>query len=167
MHLRIPFAAGVSLMWTCILSAMRGGDVAHGQDLAGGAVTGASLVIMKEGFDTILTSPAGDLERGKSHMVITASGRDKPGWVASLSRAVANEGGNVTHSKMVRLGHEFIIQMHVSAPPEKARQLVKSLKRNENLKGLDIRSNSIARRGTGSFEAPQMTFHIRCVGADQ
>ena len=146
---------------------MRGGDLAHGDDMAGGAVTGATLVMMKEGLGSILTSPAGDLDRDKSHVVLTASGRDRTGLVAALSRAVANEGGNVTHSKMVRLGNEFIIQMHVSVPPEKTRQLLKSLKRNQNLKGLDIRSNAIARRGTGSFDAPQMSFHIRCVGADK
>ena len=167
MYMRIPCVAGTSLLWTCILSAMRGGDLAHGEDMAGGAVTGATLVIMKEGLGSILTSPAGDLERDKSHVVLTASGRDKTGLVAALSRAVATEGGNVTHSKMVRLGNEFIIQMHVSVPPEKTRQLLKSLKRNPNLNGLDIRSNSIARRGTGSFDAPQMSFHIRCVGADK
>lgn len=167
MYLRIPCVAGTSLLWTCVLSAMRGGDVAHGEDMAGGAVTGATLVIMREGLGTILTSPAGDLERDRSHAVITAAGRDKPGWVAALTRAVADEGGNVTHSKMVRLGHEFIIQMHVSLPPETSRRLLQSLRRNPNLKGLDIRSNIISRRGTGSFDAPQMSFHIRCVGADK
>jgi predicted amino acid-binding ACT domain protein len=167
MYMRIPCVATTSLVWTCVLSAMRGGDLAHKDDMLGGAVTGATLVIMKEGLESILTSPAGDLERDRTHVVITASGRDKSGWVAALSRAVANEGGNVTHSKMVRLGHDFIIQMHVSVPPEKSRLLLKSLKRNVNLKGLDIQSNSIARRGTGSFEAPQMSFHIRCVGADK
>lgn len=196
MHLRIPCTASISLLWTCILSAMRGesmrkclrdnvldknyrdkdtytnsivtgGDLAHGQEIAGGAVTGATLVMMKEGFGSILTSPAGELERGKSHIVITASGADKQGWVAALSRAVANQGGNVTHSKMVRLGNEFIIQMHVSVSPENTRQLVKSLKRDPALKGLDLRSNSIARRGTGSYDAPQMSFHVKCVGADK
>jgi hypothetical protein len=32
MHYRIPFAAGISLVWTMVLSAMRGGDVVHGED---------------------------------------------------------------------------------------------------------------------------------------
>jgi len=50
MFARIPFVACVSLVWTCILSIMRGGDIEHAQDLIGGAVTGASLHIVEEGF---------------------------------------------------------------------------------------------------------------------
>jgi len=76
MYARIPFVAGVSLLWTCILSTMRGGDVAHGEDMAGGAVTGATLTIMKEGIDTFFTKPL-ELDRDMSHIVITASGHDK------------------------------------------------------------------------------------------
>ena len=33
MWARIPWVAGTSLIWTCILSALRGGDVAHKQDI--------------------------------------------------------------------------------------------------------------------------------------
>lgn len=40
---RIPTVATTSLVWTMILSAMRGGDVSHGDEMAGGAVTGATL----------------------------------------------------------------------------------------------------------------------------
>lgn len=166
MYARIPFAAGVSLLWTCILSSMRGGDVVHGEDMAGGAVTGATLTIMKEGIDSLFTTPL-ELERDMSHIVITASGHDKPGWVALLSRAVSDAGGNVTHSKMVRLGQEFIIQMHVSVPPTVHWNLVKTLRKNANLKPLQLQCNTISRRHTGSYDAPVIGFHLRFVGEDK
>lgn len=166
MHMRIPFVAGVSLMWTCILSTMRGGDVAHGEDMAGGAVTGATLTYMTEGLGTLFTQPL-ELDRDMSHMMITASGHDKPGWVAVLSRAVAKEGGNVTHSRMVRLGQEFIIQMHVSVKPQDHRKFVNALKKNQVLKPLQIQCNTIKRRHTGTYEAPVLGVRIRCVGVDR
>lgn len=166
MYARIPFVAGVSLLWTCILSTMRGGDVVHGDDMMGGAVTGATLTIMKEGFGTLFTEPL-ELDKTQSHIMITASGHDKPGWVAYLSRAVSDAGGNVTHSKMVRLGQEFIVQMHVSVPPEDHRTLVKTLRKAKTLQGLNINCNTIARRGTGTFQAPLMGVRVRCVGPDK
>ena len=166
MYARIPFVAGISLLWTCILSTMRGGDVAHGEDMAGGAVTGATLTIMKEGFGELFTQPL-ELDRDRSHIVLTASGHDKAGWVAQLSRAVADAGGNVTHSKMARLGQEFIIQMHIAVPPEEQRQLLNTLKRSKTLKPLNINTRTIMRRNTGTFDAPLAGIRVRCVGADK
>jgi len=166
MHARIPFVAGISLLWTCILSSMRGGDIVHGEEMAGGAVTGATLTMMEEAFETIFTSPV-ELQRDRSHLMITASGHDKPGWVALLSRAVAEQNGNVTHSKMVRLGHDFIIQMHVAMPPEDRTKLIRALGNNKELKPLQLRCASISRRRTGTYQAPVMGLHIRCVGEDK
>jgi len=116
MHMRIPFVAGVSLLWTCILSTMRGGDVGHADEMVGGAVTGASLHVMEEALHDAggLFTRVVELDPSKNHIVISASGLDKPGWVALLSRAVYNAGGTVTESKMVRLGDEFIMMVHVS-----------------------------------------------------
>lgn len=166
MWARIPWVAGTSLLWTCILSAMRGGDVAHGEEMAGGAVTGATLSLIEEGYDMLFTTPV-ELERGLEHLVLTACGHDKTGWVSLLSRTVASEGGNITHSKMVRLGNDFIVTMHVSVPPAQHKSLVKKLRRDPELKPLSIRSTNIARRKTGSFEVPVTGIRIRCRGADR
>lgn len=166
MYARIPFVACVSLLWTCILSAMRGGDIAHGEEIAGGAVTGATLTMMEEGLDVLFTSPI-ELDRHKSHVMITASGRDKPGWVALLSRAVSDAGGNVTHSRMVRLGSEFIILMHVSVDPSEHRSLLKQVQRDPHLRPLNIRCNTISRRKTGTYQEAVMGVRVRCVGADK
>lgn len=166
MHARIPFVAGVSLLWTCVLSAMRGGDVVHGQDMAGGAVTGATLKMMEEGIGELWTCPV-ELDSHMSHVVISASGPDKVGWVAILARTVANEGGNVTHSKMVRLGQEFIILMHVAVQPEKQKTLIRNLASNKELEPLNLRTTGLTRRRTGKYEKAVMGLRIHCVGQDK
>jgi len=166
MYARIPFVAGVSLVWTMILSAMRGGDVGHGDDMIGNAVTGATLKIFEEGLDEYFTCPV-ELDREMSHIVISASGPDKVGWVTQLSRAVADEGGNVTFSKMVRLGQEFIVLMHVAVPPQQTKTLVKSLNNNKELRPLNIRTSSVSRRATGKYEKPVVGMQVHCVGEDK
>lgn len=171
MYARIPFTAGVSLLWTCILSTMRGGDVEHADDMIGGAVTSATLHMVEEdllyGSQNYLFTEPVNLETGKNHVVLTASGRDRPGWVALLSRAVTDAGGSVTESRMVRLGDEFIILMHVAVPPEQQRSMLQALRKKDSLKALNVKSTSIARRKTGSYQAPLSGVRIRCVGADQ
>jgi predicted amino acid-binding ACT domain protein len=167
MYARIPFVACTSLLWTCVLSAMRGGDLAHGEELAGGAVTGATLHIMEEGLHDRLFTETVKLEPNKDHIVLTASGRDKPGWVALLSRTIAEAGGNITQSKMVRLGDEFIILMHVSCASKEQNNLVRKIRSTESLKPLNIKCNTISRRKTGTYQEPLSGVHIRCVGADQ
>jgi predicted amino acid-binding ACT domain protein len=165
-YLRIPCVAATSLLWTVVLSTMRGGDVVHGEDMAGGAVTAASLTIMEETLGGIFTTPV-ELERDKVHLVITASGHDKLGWTALLTRAVADAGGNVTHSKMVRLGTEFIVQMHVAVEPQEQKNLIKTLKQNKELKDFSLTTTAIARRMTGTFKPPVMGVRVRCVGKDK
>jgi len=164
MHLRIPCVAATSLLWTCILSAMRGGDVAHSQDMVGGAVTGASYSLLQEGLDAFNTSPV-ELDKGLHHVNISAVGKDRPGLVADLSRHIAKEGGNVTSSKMLRLGEEFVIQMHVSIDPTKANTFLKSLKRRELTRELDIQATKLTKRCTSKNSVFGMRLH--CVGEDR
>jgi predicted amino acid-binding ACT domain protein len=166
MYARIPFVAGVSLLWTCILSSMRGGDVVHGEEMAGGAVTGATLTMMQEGFVGFFHTSV-DLDKDMSHLVLTASGPDKPGWVAMLAASVAKEHGNVTHSKMVRLGNEFIILMHVATPPGQTQSLIKSLQKNPDLKPLNIRCTGLTRRATGEYSKAVHGLRIHCIGEDR
>ena len=153
-------------MWTCILSAMRGGDVAHSDDMIGNAVTGATLKIFNEGLEEYFTCPV-ELDREMNHIVINASGPDKLGWVSMLSKQVASEGGNVTFSKMVRLGQEFIVLMHVAVPPEKSQALVKSLKKNKELSPLNIRTTTVSRRATGKYDKPVVGMQVHMVGEDK
>jgi glycine cleavage system regulatory protein len=152
-----------------VLSAMRGGDLAHGEEMAGGAVNRATMHILEEtihGKGRLFTQPV-ELQADKAHLMITAAGQDKTGWVAQLSRAVANAGGNISHSKMVRLGTDFIITMHTSVPFQDERKLVESLQNNQDSKPLHIQCSKLARRKTGMYETAVMGVHLRCVGKDQ
>lgn len=166
MYARIPFVACVSLVWTCILSAMRGGDIGHGDDLMGNAVTGATLRIFEEGLDEYFTCPV-ELDRDLNHIVVTASGPDQVGWVSKVSRAVADEGGNVTFSKMVRLGQEFMILMHVAVKPEHQKALVESLNNNKELRPLNIHTSNVKRRDTGKYDKPVVGMQVHFVGEDK
>jgi predicted amino acid-binding ACT domain protein len=164
MHLRIPCVAATSLLWTCILSAMRGGDVAHSEDMAGGAVTRASYSLLQEGLDAFNTSPV-ELDETLHHVNISAVGKDRPGLVADLSRHIAKEGGNVTSSKMLRLGEEFVIQMHVSVEPAKAGTFLKSLKRRELTREFDIQTTKLTKRCSSKNSVIGLRLH--CVGKDR
>lgn len=170
MYARIPFVATVSLLWTCILSSMRGGDVEHADEMIGGAVTGATLFMMEDSLHTqnenLFTEPL-DLESGKSHLVLTASGQDRPGWVAMLSRFISDQGGSVAESRMVRLGEEFIVMMQVSIEPEKRNDLLRAVKKSKDLAPLHIKTNSIKRRYTIDHVKPRSAVRIRCVGDDK
>jgi predicted amino acid-binding ACT domain protein len=166
MHLRIPFVAGVSLLWTCILSAMRGGDVGHSDDLIGGNVTGRSFELVMEGLDAFNQTPV-ELDANMDHISLSAAGSDRPGLVAMLSRHVADFQGNVTHSKMVRLGEEFIVQMHVALPKDTTKTFLNSIKRKNTLtRDLDIQATPLTQRICPKKKAV-LGMKIHAVGIDR
>lgn len=84
-----------------------------------------------------------------------------------VANAVANEGGNITHSKMIRLGHEFTILMHVSVPPEKLRTLVSHINSNKELEPLNIKTSFLTKRQTGKYKKAMTGIRIHCVGKDR
>ena len=166
MHLRIVGVAATSLVWTCILSVMRGGDVQNAEDMIGGAVTGASFELMQEGLDEIYNTSPVELDPQMEHVNISAAGPERPGVVALLTRHVARFGGNVTYSKMKRLGQEFIIQMHVCVPPGQRESLLASFRSNPALSELDIQATKLrVRKNTEPKAIIGMRLH--CVGADK
>ena len=163
---RIPMVAATSMIWSCVLSAMRGGDVIHSDDLVGGEVTGTNFQLMKEGVSSMFSSSV-DVDPTLSHICVSAAGPDKIGWVSIVANSVAKEGGNITHSKMIRLGQEFIILMHVSVPPEKLRTLVSHLNSNEDLAPLNLKTSFLAKRQTGKYQKPITGLRIHCIGKDR
>jgi glycine cleavage system regulatory protein len=166
MWARIPCVAGTSLVWTCILSSMRGGDVVHSDEIVGGGVSGASFKLMKEGLNELFTSSV-ELDPTLNHICVSASGPDKVGWVSMVAGEIASEGGNITHSKMMRMGNEFIMMLHVAVPPEKVRTLIGSLNSNEDLAPLNIRTSFLTKRQTGKYQKAMMGIRIHCVGRDR
>lgn len=55
----------------------------------------------------------------RMQMVLTASGRDRPGIVEEISELLVRFDGNVESSRMVRLGGDFAMLMFVTAPEER------------------------------------------------
>ena len=99
MYARIPWVAGTSLLWTCILSAMRGGDVTHNQDIEAPFPTGSTLTLFEEGLDDMFASPV-DLDKSLAHVCISGAGPDKIGHVAKIARTVA-DGKNLISMRCV------------------------------------------------------------------
>ena len=164
---RIPWVAGTSFIWTCILSAMRGGDVTHGSDMAMGAVSGASMTLMKEGIDDVFSTPL-ELDPQQAHFCLSATGPDKVGWVSLVANTVAERGGNITHSKMIRQGQDFSILMHVAVAPEKLSTLISHLNSNTELEPLNVRTSLLTKRQTKrNLRKPRMGLRIYCIGEDR
>mmetsp|Transcript_24547 Transcript_24547/g.35992 ORF Transcript_24547/g.35992 Transcript_24547/m.35992 type:complete len:452 (-) Transcript_24547:474-1829(-) len=165
MWARIPWVAGTSFVWTCILSAMRGGDLAHTDDMVGGQLTGATLELVKERVEGYLTNPV-DIDPTLSHITLSAVGPHRVGVVAGIAKKVAESGGNVTHSNMVRMGKEFIILMHISTEPENRLNLTKALKETQELNAYNVHVSSLNRQETRHrYKALEMS--ITCVGVDK
>uniref|UniRef100_A0A7S2UU75 ACT domain-containing protein n=1 Tax=Fibrocapsa japonica TaxID=94617 RepID=A0A7S2UU75_9STRA len=53
--------------------------------------------------------------RNSSHLIITASGPDRPGIVADFTKAVLDQNGSIAESKAVRMGGDFCIMMRILA----------------------------------------------------
>jgi predicted amino acid-binding ACT domain protein len=121
---------------------------------------------MEEGLGSLFTEPV-ELESNKLHVMITAGGVDKPGLVAQLTRSVALAEGSITHSRMVRLGTDFIMTMHAAVPPEKMQSFTKALQENKELESLNLQFNHIQPRPTDQHLPPQIAVRLRAIGADR
>lgn len=84
-----------------------------------------------------------------------------------MARVVADAGGSVTHSKMIRLGQEFTTLMHVGIEPEMRGELIDNLHENEDLKDLNIRASSLTRRQTGTYQDALAGMKIHVIGPDR
>ncbi len=60
-------------------------------------------------------------------LVMTVIGKDRPGLVESLARAIAMHGGNWLESRMCRLGGEFAGIVRVHVPEEHREALIQAL----------------------------------------
>lgn len=113
MWARIPWVASTSLIWTCILSAMRGSsDVPANNVFAG--VDKQTMELVKR----TVVGPPPYLDPNRSHVLIIARGPDRPGIISDLTKKVATNQATVTTSKMLSLGSEFSIMMHAEVPHE-------------------------------------------------
>lgn len=141
-------------------------DVAHSADVEAPFPTGSTLTLVQEGLDDMFASPV-DLDKSLAHVCLAGAGPDRVGHVAKMARTVADAGGSVTHSKMVRLGQELTVLMHVGIEPSKRGELINKLRNNPDLKLLNITASSLTRRQTGSFQDTTVGLKIHVVGPDR
>jgi len=166
MWARIPWVAGTSLLWTSVLSAMRGGNVSDAKDMIGAPITGATMTLMTESMKEYFTCPV-ELDRNLSHFSLSATGLDKIGLVALLARTIADNGGSVTNSKMLRMGTECSVMMHISVEPENILSLMNVVTRSRDLESLNVRTGAISRRLTKDYSKPVVGLKLHCIGPDR
>ena len=59
----------------------------------------------------------------RKQLVLTASGRDRPGVLEEVTRLIVRHQGNVETSRFQRLGGDFAMLMFVTAPEEQIERL--------------------------------------------
>jgi len=137
MYLRIPWVATTSLVWTCILSAMRGGsdtfetDPEVAEEFFGNQ--GRARLRMK------LTHPAAErtslYNSADEHVLLTVTGHDRVGYINELTAEVVTCGGDILDARMYKLGGVFVANMLVAAKPDSMTKMLKSL---SDLEGMQV-----------------------------
>lgn len=164
MYLRIPWVASTSLIWTCILSTMRGAsDKVPTNEIIGPHADAKSFELIMR---TVMPPPA--LDPARSHVLVTVHGMDRPGMVAAVSRSIYDAGGNLTTGKMIKLGGEFAVMMHVECEPSQLALLRENLhaKKFPALEGCDVETRQVVALNDGA-PLPAFTAHVRLTGPDQ
>jgi len=72
------------------------------------------------------------------NLVISALGNDKPGLVNELSKAILENGGNISESRMMVLGGEFAIMLLVTGSQDCINNINSKLEEIGNILGLTI-----------------------------
>ena len=54
----------------------------------------------------------------RQHIVLTLTGRDRPGLVEEVTRLLTDQDGNVEAGRMAKLGGEFVMLLLVTIPAE-------------------------------------------------
>jgi len=90
----------------------------------------------------------------KNYLVISALGKDRPGIVDSLSKAILDDGGNIADSRMTVLGGEFAILLMVEGNWNTLNRLEQAISGLEQTLGLTIISKRTEGRSIGSKRLP-------------
>ena len=130
MWARIPWVATTSLLWTIVLSAMRGagdkeemalyepqelgiqkgekGDHTNSKEknVVVGHVSGQTMATLARSLRSLRGAPP--LDATKDYLMVTVVSGDRVGLLAQLANVIFSAGGNVTTSKMVRFGDTFV-----------------------------------------------------------
>jgi len=173
MHLRIPWVASTSLIWTCIISYMRGSDdvatnADDAMDLSGGNQGKALQALYDIG---VAAKPAYLYDSSKDHLLVTASGRDRIGFIQDLCRQVQANAGSVLDLKAYKVGREFVTTMLVEVDPKNKPATIKQMA-GLGGKGVQVAVNE-SQPWLSDSDSPRckdgvtFTGHMRCTGADR
>jgi glycine cleavage system regulatory protein len=174
MQLRIPWVASTSLIWTCIISSMRGSndvetDVDAAMNITGGS-QGAALKALYDGYG-LSTKPDYLYDQSKKHLLFTAVGRDRIGFLGDFAAVAATHLGNVLDVKGYKVGREFVTIMLVETPPASEEAMVRDM---ERLGTKDMRvSAQPTQPWLSDSDSPRckdgvtFTGHLRATGRDR
>ncbi|KAJ1461077.1 hypothetical protein M885DRAFT_508659 [Pelagophyceae sp. CCMP2097] len=153
--MRIPVVASTSLVWTMVLSSMRGSDKplvrrgthVEGVDdkldivldpgeedvILGGHVSARTMELFARGLarrafaapQAVGAAAAAAAADAEAHLCVVCHGEDRVGLVSLLTRWIYERGGNITGSKMLRMHDEFSIILHVTAPNARAAHVLR------------------------------------------
>jgi len=106
--LRIPVVATTSLLWTCVISYMRGAN-SYEEDLeeVNEAELGSSSFTYRW--------PKKRLDQDHSHLVVTFTGKDQMGLLSKITSTVVSRGGAIQESKVMSFGDSFAIMFLISS----------------------------------------------------
>jgi len=122
MWARIPWVASTSLIWTCILSGMRGSSDVPAINVFEGVNHETMELVTRT-----VVGPAPRLDPFLAHVLIVVRGPDRPGIVAQLTQRLAEHDASITTSKMLSLGDEFCIMCHASVAKERFSELTAAI----------------------------------------
>jgi len=104
-------------------------------------------------------------EKEMKRFALSAIGRDRPGIIAAVTKALYEHDCNIEDSSMTAIEDEFSIILIMSMPAEgDAAGLERSLRRIEDEMGLSINFNELGERGE---EGPPGNCLITVHGADK
>ena len=72
------------------------------------------------------------------NLVISALGNDKPGIVNELSKAILNQGGNISESRMTVLGGEFAMMLLITGTQECIDNIISKLEETGQVLNLTL-----------------------------
>lgn len=162
---RIPWVASTSLIWTCILSAMRGGSDAVPEKNVFSGVDAQTFELVTRGA----IGPAPRLDPKRSHLLVTINGLDRKGLIKEVSEAMYQHGASITTSKMMSLGEEFSIMMHIECDPAKMNDVQATLSDGSLRKehGLDISARHVDALTPDKKIVPKFAASVSLTGVDR
>jgi predicted amino acid-binding ACT domain protein len=154
MWFRIPFVACTSMLWTCILSAMRGSaEVELELELTDTSRTSDTFGSQGRQLTRILQRKFAYQNPANAQLVLTVSGADRAGIIGPLGALITEHGGNVGRSKQITMGSQFCLMIEISLDREGIHDLNTKLHSIQSSWGLHVATAEIKQQATAATGA--------------